>query len=105
MIQKILPLIIEKFKSHKSQKKSYIHSKFEHFWKIKYHCHFTGTHKGAPHSICNFRYAIPEEIPIIMHNGSHYYLHLVVKNLSKIFKNCDLDYLEEDTKNSWVFLF
>ena len=34
------------------------------------HCHYTGKWRGAAHSICNLRYKVPKEIPVVFHNGS-----------------------------------
>ena len=35
--------------------------------KIRDHCHYTGKYSGAAHSICNFRYKISKEIPVVFH--------------------------------------
>ena len=35
--------------------------------KVKDHCHYTGKYRGAAHNICNLRYQIPKEIPIVFH--------------------------------------
>ena len=32
--------------------------------------HYTGKYRGAAHDICNLRYKIPKEIPVVFHNGS-----------------------------------
>ena len=40
--------------------------------KDKDHCHCTGKYRGAAHDICNLRYKIPKEIPVVFHNGSTY---------------------------------
>ena len=37
---------------------------------VKDHCHYTGKLTGAAHSICNLRYKVPENIPILIHNTS-----------------------------------
>ena len=28
------------------------------------------------HFVCNLRYAVPKEIPIILHNGSNFHFHI-----------------------------
>ena len=38
------------------------------------------------HSICNLRYNVPKEIPIVFHNGSKYDSHFVIKKLAEEFK-------------------
>ena len=45
-------------------------------YKVRDHCHYTSKHRGAPHDICNLRYKVPKEIPIVFHNGSTYDYHL-----------------------------
>ena len=44
-----------------------------------------GKHRGAAHNICNLRYRIPKEIPIVFHNGSTYDYHFIIKELVKEF--------------------
>ena len=48
-------------------------------------CHYTGKYRGAAHGICNLRYNIPREIPIVFHNGSTYDYHYIIKALAKEF--------------------
>ena len=42
-------------------------------------------HRDAAHNICNLRYRIPKEIPIVFHNGSTYDYHFIIKKLVKEF--------------------
>ena len=44
-----------------------------------------GKYRGAAHNICNLRYRIPKEIPIVFHNGSTYDYHFIIKELVKEF--------------------
>ena len=53
--------------------------------KVRDHCHFTGKYYGAAHSICNLKYKVPKDIPIVFHNGSIYDNHLIIKQISKDF--------------------
>ena len=39
-------------------------------YKVRDHCHYTGKYRSAAHNICNLRYKIPKEVPIVFHNGS-----------------------------------
>ena len=55
-------------------------------YKVRDHCHYTGKHRGAAHNICNLRYKIPKEIPIVFHNGSTYDYHFIMKELVKEFE-------------------
>ena len=56
-------------------------SEYELYHKVRDHCHYTGKFRGAAHNICNLRYKVPKEIPIVFHNGSIYDYHFVIKKL------------------------
>ena len=47
------------------------------YFKVKYHCHYTGKYKAAAYSICNLRYKTPKEIPVV-HNGFIMVVHLII---------------------------
>ena len=51
--------------------------------KVRDHCHYTGKYRGAAHNICNLRYKVPKEIPVVFHNGSTYDYHFIIKELAK----------------------
>ena len=61
----------------KSDKKNY---------KVRDHCHYTGKYRGGAHNICNSRYKVPKEIPVVFHNGSTYHYHFIIKELVKEFE-------------------
>ena len=63
-------------------KKEFDKSDKKHY-KVRDHCHYTGKYRGAAHNICNLRYKIPKEIPIVFHNGSTYDYHFIIKELVK----------------------
>ena len=46
------------------------------------------------HCICNLKYSVPTEFPIIIHNGS-YCFHLMIKHLTEKFEDNDTDYISE----------
>ena len=50
---------------------------------VKDHCHYTGKYRGAAHDICNLRYKIPKEIPVVFHNGSTYDYKFIIKELAE----------------------
>ena len=56
------------------------------YHKVKDHCHYTGKYRGAAHDICNLRYKIPKEIPVVLHNGSTYDYHFIIKELAEEFE-------------------
>ena len=35
------------------------------YGKVRNHCHYTGKYKCAMHSICNLKFNVPNEIPIV----------------------------------------
>ena len=56
----------------------------------------TGKSRGLAHSICNLKYKIPKEIPIIIHNAT-YDTHFIINQLAIEFKgelNCIGDNME-----------
>ena len=54
-------------------------------FKVKDYCHYTGKYRGAAHDICNLRYKIPKEIPVVFHNGSTCDYHFIIKELAEEF--------------------
>ena len=70
--------------------------------KVKDHCHYTGKYRGAAHNICNLRYRIPKEIPIVFHNGSTYDYHFIIKELVKDFDG-NFECLGENTEKYITF--
>ena len=62
--QEICYVCKEKFCLDKDGK-NYINRK-----KVKDHCHNTRKFRGPARSICNLKYKVPKEIPIIIHNAS-----------------------------------
>ena len=72
------------------------------YCKVRDHCHYTGRFRGAAHSICNLRYKIPREIPVVFHNGSTYDYHFIIKQLAIEFKG-NFDCLGENTEKCITF--
>ena len=52
-------------------------------YKVRDYCHNTSKYRDAAHNICNLRYKVPKEIPIVFHNGSTYDYHFIIKELVK----------------------
>ena len=56
---------------------------------VRDHCHYTRKYRGATYNICNLKYSVPKNIPIVFHNGSTYDYHFIIKELAEeILKNC-----------------
>ena len=92
--QKICYICKKEFNDKKNDKKNY---------KVRDQCHYTGKHRGAAHNICNLRYKVPKEIPIVFHNGSTYDYHFIIKELVKEFKG-NFECLGENTEKYITFL-
>ena len=71
-------------------------------YKVRDHCRYTGKCRGAAHNICNLRYKIPKEIPVIFHNGSTYDYHFIIKELVKEFEG-NFECLGENTEKYITF--
>ena len=61
-----------------------------------------GKYRGAAHSICNLRYKIPKEIPVVFHNGSTYDYHFIIKQLAREFKG-NFECIGENTEKYITF--
>ena len=107
--KKMISLTKKEEKNHNKQKVCYIckkefntdHSDKKHH-KAKDHCHYTGKYRGEAHNICNLRYRIPKEIPIVFHNGSTYDYHFTIKELVKEFDG-NFECLGENTEKYITF--
>ena len=88
--KKMIPLTTEEKIHYNEQeicyicKKEFDKSNKKHY-KVRDHCHYTGKYRGAARNICNLRYKIPKEIPVVFHNGSTYDYHFIIKELVKEF--------------------
>ena len=107
------PLTYEENKCYKKIKVCYICKKvfntdkndgntFKLYHKVRDHCHYTEKFRGATHNICNLRYKISKEIPVVFHNGSTYDYHFIIKELAKEFEG-QFKCLGEDTGKCITF--
>ena len=98
----MMPLTNKKEKKHNKQNVCYIcKEEFiandKKYCKVKDHCHLTGKYRSAAHNICNLRYKITKEIPVVFHNGSKYDYHFITKELVNEFKG-NFECLGENTE-------
>ena len=56
------------------------------YFKVKYHCHYTGKHRVGAHDICNLRYKTSEEVPVVFYKGSTYDYQFIIKELAGEFE-------------------
>ena len=106
--KKMILLTTEEKIYHNKQKISYICKKEfsnneKKNYKVRDHCHYTGKYRGAAHNICNLRYKVSKEIPIVFHNGSIYDYHVIIKELVKEFEG-NFECLGENTEKYITFL-
>ena len=75
--KEMIPLTKDEYEWHYQQKVCHICKRLfstnynnKKYHKVKDHCNYTGKYRGAARDICNLRYKIPKEIPVVFHNGS-----------------------------------
>ena len=105
--KKMIPLTAEEKIYYNKQEICYICKKEfnnneKKNYKVRDHCHYTGKYRGAAHNICNLRYKVPKEIPIVFHNGSIYDYHFIIKELVKEFAS-NFECLGENTEKYITF--
>ena len=86
----MIPLTKKEEENHNNKKFCYICKKEfdtndKKNYKVRDHCHYTGKYRGSAHNICNLRYKMLKEIPIVFHNGSTYDYHFIIKDLVREF--------------------
>ena len=92
--KKMLPLTKKELKLQQDATECYIWGKtflkkFENdknYQKVRDHCHFTGEYSDAAHSICNLKFKVPNEIPVVFQNSSNYDYHFIIKDLANEFE-------------------
>ena len=55
------------------------------YQKVTDHCHYTGKDTGPARSICNLKFYVPNEIPVVFHNGSKYDSRFIIKEFANEF--------------------
>ena len=74
-MQKSFIFVKEKFENKYLKDKKYR--------KVRDHCHYTGEYRGAAHSICNLKYSVPKEVPLVFDNGSNYDYRFIIIELAE----------------------
>ena len=78
-------------------------SKSIHYWKVIDHCHYTRKYRGTAHNISSLRFNVPNEIPVVFHNGSNCVYHFIIKELANEFEG-KFECLGENTESTKPFL-
>ena len=77
-------------------------NKFKLYQKVSDHFYYTGKFRGAAHSICNWKYKVLKEIPVVIHNCLTYDFYFIITGLAKIFKG-QFECLGENTEKYITF--
>ena len=107
--KEMIPLTKKEEKKHNKLRVCYICNKRfstddinKKYHKVRDHCHYTGKYRGAAHDICNLRYKIPKEIPVVFHNGCTYGYHFIIRELAEEFER-EFECLGENTEKYLTF--
>ena len=103
--KKMLSLTKKELKLHQDTKLCYICgigilkklSKSINYQKVRDHCHYTGKCRGAMHNICNLKFNVLNEIPLVFDNGWYYDYHFIIKELANGFEG-EFECLWENTE-------
>ena len=106
----ILPLTKEELKSYQEAKVCYIcgkgilekFAKHKNYQKGRDHCHYAGKYRGAAFSICNLKFNVPNEIPVVFHSDSNKDYDFVTKELGSEFEG-EFEYLRENKEKYKTF--
>ena len=108
--KEMISLTKKEEKMHNKQNVCYICKKkdlvqmmtIKKYHKVRAHCHYTGKYRGAAHDICNLRYKILKEIPVVFRNGFTYDYHFIIKELAEEFEE-EFECLGENTEKYTTF--
>ena len=107
--KEMIPLTKKEEKRHSKQEICHICKKGfstddsnKKYYRIIDHCLYTGKYRGAVPGICNLRYKIPKEIPVVFHNGSTCDYHFIIKELPEEFEG-EFECLGENTEKCITF--
>ena len=75
-------------------------SKSINYWKVRDHCHCTGKYRGVAHSICNLRFNMLYEIPVVFHLTVQ--IRIIIIELANEFAG-QFERLGENTKKYNTF--
>ena len=77
-------------------------AKSKTYGKVRDHRHYTGIYRSTANNICNLRFNLPYEIPVVFHNRSNYDYHFIIKELANEFKG-QSECLGENTEKYKTF--
>ena len=110
--KKMIPFTYEELKSYKYARVCYICRKYLlkrlaediNHRKVGDRRRYTVKYIGTEHSICNLKFNVPNEIPVVFYRGSNYDYHFVIKDLANASEG-QFECIREKKKNAKLFLF
>ena len=96
--KKLLPLKKEQLKSNQDANvccicgKKFLKklSRSKNYQNVRDYYYYAGKYKDPVHSICNLKFNVPNEIPVVFHNSSNYDYYYIIKKLANEFEGkCD----------------
>ena len=72
------------------------------YQKVRGHCQSTQKYTGAVQSICNLKFKVANEIPVVFHNSSNYDYHFIIKVLANKFEG-QFEYVGENSEKYKTF--
>lgn len=66
--------------------------------KVRDHNHLNGAYRGAAHNVCNTKYHLPHEVPVIFHNFSKYDSHLFIRELTQLESDQNIQIIPSNTE-------
>ena len=79
-------------------------SKNINYRKVRDHCYYAGKYRNAARNICNLNFNVPNEIPVVFHNGPNHDYHFILKELANESKG-QFECLGENNENCKLFPF
>ena len=86
----ILPLTEEELRLYQDARNCFICGKrmlrklvkSKNYRKVIDNCYYAGNYRGTIQSICNLKFNVPNEIPVVFRYGSNYDYHFIIKELA-----------------------
>ena len=87
------PLTQEEWKLHQDAKNCFICGKrilqklvkSKKYHKVRDNCYYADKYKGTAQNICNLKFNVPNEIPVVFRNGSNYDYRFIIKKVANKF--------------------
>ena len=72
------------------------------YWKVRDHCLIYRKIQSRSTQFCNLKFNVPNEIPVVFHNGSNYGYYYIIKELANQFEG-KFECLGQNTEKYNIF--